>query len=291
VRKTVNLPIRLKRSLIALAASAAVAPLIIAAAPGSAIAASITNPAQHPYPITVTIDGQTYHDGEDTLPGYDDYLCTPIPDVVYDFADNEILYYDDQGDLLATAPWTEWSRISSYATWEAQQQAAAGSGSGSGSSGSSGSGSSGSGSTGSGSSGSGSTGSGSTGSGSTGSGSTGSGSSGSSGSTTTVLNAKPRARVSRVAGSIAKAPTSKATGKYTVKITAGAGKAFPTGKVTLKLHKGSSTKSLVGKLSKGSVTFAVPKLKKGTWNVAISWAGDAHYMGYVAVGTAIKVTK
>ncbi len=38
--------------------------------------------------ITVTIDGQTYHDGLDTLPGYDDEACTPIPNVQYDFADN-----------------------------------------------------------------------------------------------------------------------------------------------------------------------------------------------------------
>lgn len=87
----------------------------------AAHATDITNPAQHPAPITVTIDGQTYHDGLDTLPGYDDYACTPIPDVQYDFADNEILYYDDSGNLLATAHWTEWSRISSYKTWLAQQ--------------------------------------------------------------------------------------------------------------------------------------------------------------------------
>ena len=46
----------------------------------------VTNPADHPAPITVTIDGQTYHDGLDTLPGYDDYACTPIPNVQYDFA-------------------------------------------------------------------------------------------------------------------------------------------------------------------------------------------------------------
>lgn len=110
--------------------------LAIAVAP-SASAGDVTNPAQHPYPITVTIDGQTYHDGLDTLPGYDDYACTPIPDVQYDFAGNQVLYYDDSGNLLATAPWTEWSRISSYKTWQAQQ-AAAGSGGSSATKGSSG---------------------------------------------------------------------------------------------------------------------------------------------------------
>ena len=107
-----------------------VAGLVLSAAAlaPAAHATDITNPAEHPYPITVTIDGQTYHDGLDTLPGYDDYACTPIPDVQYDFADNEILYYDDNGNLLAKAPWTEWSRISSYQTWLAQQGAAKSSG-------------------------------------------------------------------------------------------------------------------------------------------------------------------
>jgi hypothetical protein len=282
VRKKLNLLNRSARSLTGFAAAAVVVPLAIAASPQAAGAAEITNPAQHPYPVTVTIGGQTYHDGEDTLPGYDDYLCTPIPDVQYDFADNEILYYDGQGDLLATAPWSEWSRISSYQTWLKQQQA--GSNSGSGGSGSSGSGSSGSGSSGSGSSGSGSSGSGSSGSGSNGSGSSGSGSS----TTSTSLS---RARVSKVAGAIAKAPTSKATGKYKVTIVAGSGKAFATGKVTVKLHKGSSNKTVTGKLSHGKVTVSVPKLARGTWNVAILWPGDSHYMGDVAVGSAIKVSK
>ena len=89
----------------------------------TAHAQGVTNPAEHPAPITVTIDGQTYHDGLDTLPGYDDEACTPIPNVQYDFASDEIQYYGGDGDLLKTAHWTEWSRISSYETWKAQQQA------------------------------------------------------------------------------------------------------------------------------------------------------------------------
>ncbi len=89
----------------------------------------ITNPAKHPYPVTVKIDGQTYNDGQDTLPGYDDLECTPIPGVQFDFASNQIQYYDGGGDLLATAKWTEWSRISSYDTWLKQQQSAPSSGS------------------------------------------------------------------------------------------------------------------------------------------------------------------
>jgi hypothetical protein len=93
---------------------------LLGAAP-AAHATDITNPAEHPDPITLTIDGQTYRDGADTLPGYDDYACTPIPNVQYDFADDEIQYYDGQGDLIKTAHWTEWSRISSYQTWVSQQ--------------------------------------------------------------------------------------------------------------------------------------------------------------------------
>ena len=89
----------------------------------AAHAQGVTNPAEHPAPITVTIDGQTYHDGQDTLPGYDDEACTPIPNVQYDFASDEIQYYSADGELLKTAHWTEWSRISSYETWKEQQQA------------------------------------------------------------------------------------------------------------------------------------------------------------------------
>lgn len=101
---------------------------LLAVAP-AAQATDITNPADHPAPITVTVDGQDYRDGADTLPGYDDYACTPIPNVQYDFAENEIQYYDEQGGLVKTAHWTEWSRISSYETWVEQQRAASSPGS------------------------------------------------------------------------------------------------------------------------------------------------------------------
>jgi hypothetical protein len=79
--------------------------------------AQITNPASHPFPVEITIDGQTYTDGRDTLPGYDDVACTPIPYVQYDFEENQIQYYDGDGKLVKTANWTEWARISSYDDW------------------------------------------------------------------------------------------------------------------------------------------------------------------------------
>lgn len=106
--------------------SALVAGLVVsAAALGIAPAAQaqgITNPAAHPNPVTVVIDGQSFSDGRDTLPGYDDEACTPIPGVQYDFAENLILYYDGDGKLLKTAKWTEWSRISSYEQWVKDQK-------------------------------------------------------------------------------------------------------------------------------------------------------------------------
>ncbi|HEY6889187.1 MAG TPA: hypothetical protein VI300_15445, partial [Solirubrobacter sp.] len=102
--------------------TAAVAGVVaLFAAPSAAHAQGVTNPADHPAPITVTIDGQTYTDGRDTLPGFDDEACTAIPNVQYDFANDEIQYYSSDGKLLDTAHWTEWARISSYADWKAQQ--------------------------------------------------------------------------------------------------------------------------------------------------------------------------
>lgn len=99
--------------------TAAVASLVVAPA---AFAQGVTNPADNPFPISVTIDGQTYTDGRDTLPGYDDQACTPIPYVSYDFGQNQVLYYDADGQLLKSAKWTEWSRITSYQAWVDDQK-------------------------------------------------------------------------------------------------------------------------------------------------------------------------
>ena len=86
--------------------------------------------------------------------------------------------------------------------------------------------------------------------------------------------------MSKIKGAVAKAPTSKKAGKYKVTFT---GASTATGKVTLKLTKGKTSKTITGKLAKGVVTFTVPKLAKGTWKVAISWPGDAKYAGRLGV--------
>lgn len=78
---------------------------------------AITNPADNPRPITVKgDDGKTYHDGEDTLPGYDDEACTYIPGAWFDFENNRVRYADGQ-----SIPWTEWDRATGYKEWLAKK--------------------------------------------------------------------------------------------------------------------------------------------------------------------------
>jgi len=104
---------------------------------------------------------------------------------------------------------------------------------------------------------------------------------------TTVARIKP----SKVAGAVAKAPTSRKAGKYKVTITTPKGLSAATGKVTIKLKKGKVTKTITGKLSKGAVTVSVPKLARGTWKVTISWPGDKTFLAASATGASIKVKK
>ena len=56
-------------------------------------------------------------------------------------------------------------------------------------------------------------------------------------------------------------------------ITTPKGRAKASGKVTLKLKKGKTTKTITGTLKGGTVTVKVPKLARGTWKVTLSWAG------------------
>ncbi len=81
-------------------------------------ASAVTNPAANPHPITVTgDDGNVYHDGLDTLPGYDDEECTYIPGAYFDFAKNLVHYADGK-----SIPWTEWDRASGYKVWLTSQK-------------------------------------------------------------------------------------------------------------------------------------------------------------------------
>jgi hypothetical protein len=104
-------------------------------------------------------------------------------------------------------------------------------------------------------------------------------------------NTVTKVKASKVAGAVAKAPTRKAAGRYKVTITTPKGRAKASGKVTLKLKKGKTTKTITGTLKDGTVTVKVPKLARGTWKVTLSWAGDSTYLAGSAAGASIKVTR
>jgi hypothetical protein len=100
-----------------------------------------------------------------------------------------------------------------------------------------------------------------------------------------------RIKASKVAGVVSKAPTSGKAGKYKVTITTPNGGSAATGKVKIKLKKGKVTKTITGKLARGTVTVSLPKLARGTWKVTISWPGDSSYLAASVIGPSIKVKK
>lgn len=100
-----------------------------------------------------------------------------------------------------------------------------------------------------------------------------------------VQKVKPR----KVTGTVAKAPTRKKAGTYKVTIAAPKGGATATGKVKITIKKGKVTKTVSGRLSRGTVTLKLPKLARGTWKVTISWPGDSRYRAASATGASIKV--
>jgi len=104
------------KRLLATAAAVSVIGLPLASISFAPAAEAITNPAQNPHPITVKgDDGNTYTDGADTLPGYDDEACTYIPGAWFDFDNNRVHYADGQ-----SIAWTEWDRATGYADWKAK---------------------------------------------------------------------------------------------------------------------------------------------------------------------------
>lgn len=98
-------------------------------------------------------------------------------------------------------------------------------------------------------------------------------------------------KVSKVTGVVVKAPTSRKRGTYKVTVRVPKGASTASGRVTIKLKKGKVTKTLKGRLSRGTVTVKLPKLTTGTWRVTISWPGDARYAKLSASGGKVKVRK
>lgn len=100
-----------------------------------------------------------------------------------------------------------------------------------------------------------------------------------------------KAKAGKLTGAVAKAPTRTKAGTYKVTIATPKGGAKATGKVKITLKKGKVTKTVSGRLSRGTVTLKVPKLARGTWKVTISWPGDSRYAAASARGSSVKVTR
>lgn len=100
-----------------------------------------------------------------------------------------------------------------------------------------------------------------------------------------------KAKVVKTAGAVLKVPTTKTAGSYRVAVTTASGLAKATGKVTITLKKGTLTKKVVGTLSNGAVTVAVPKLAKGIWKVTVAYPGDKNYLAATVAGAGFTVKK
>ncbi|QCX26881.1 Ig-like domain-containing protein [Nocardioides jishulii] len=100
-----------------------------------------------------------------------------------------------------------------------------------------------------------------------------------------------KGKVTSTKAKVVKAPTSKKAGSYKVTVATPAGLAKAAGKVTVTLTKGKTKRALTGTLKSGAVTVTIPKLAKGTWKVALAYAGDARYAAASAAGAKVVVKK
>jgi alpha-tubulin suppressor-like RCC1 family protein len=99
-----------------------------------------------------------------------------------------------------------------------------------------------------------------------------------------------KAKTKRPAFKASKAPTSKKKGKATVTVSTGSGLAKATGKVTVTI-KGKSSKTIKTTLSGGKRSISLPKLKKGTYKVTVSYAGDRNYAAQKSSTYKLKIKK
>ena len=80
-------------------------------------------------------------------------------------------------------------------------------------------------------------------------------------------------------------------GKATVTITAPSGLAKATGTVRVVLQKGSAKRTITKRLSSGKTTVTLPKLKKGSYKVKITYLGDTTYAVSRTTSTTLRVKK
>ncbi|KAA1372945.1 Ig-like domain repeat protein [Aeromicrobium fastidiosum] len=74
---------------------------------------------------------------------------------------------------------------------------------------------------------------------------------------------------------VSKRPTTKKAGKATITVTSAAPGAKPSGKAKVTLTKGKTKKTVTVTVKNGKATVKLPKLKKGTWKLKVSYAGSA----------------
>jgi len=99
-----------------------------------------------------------------------------------------------------------------------------------------------------------------------------------------------KGKTKRPAFKVSKAATSKKKGKATVTVSAPSGLAKASGKVTVTI-KGKSNKTIKTTLSGGKKSITLPKLKKGTYKVTVSYAGDKNYVAQKSSTIKVKVKK
>lgn len=109
----------------------------------------------------------------------------------------------------------------------------------------------------------------------------------------TAVKTVAKAKTKKPTYKATKTPTSKKTGKATITVPRTSGSLIAaSGKVTVTLKKkGQSTKTVKATLSSGKKSITLPKLKKGTWSVVVTYAGDSRYVSQKSSTYSLKIKK